>query len=107
MAAAVARTSPISGEFELMAKLIADNTDEEGLRLDPDKARTLIKRLNAIRQKIALLEDELGIHRILEQDQAVGGILGDLTLEVMQDGLLEGASETPVVYPDFTKGKRS
>lgn len=107
MAAAVARTSPISGEFEMMAKLVADNTGDEGLILEPERAQMLLERLDKIRAKIALLEDELGVHRIREKDQAVRGILGDLALEVMQDGLLEGASDAPVVYPDFTKGKRS
>lgn len=107
MAAAVARTSPISGEFEMMVKLVADNTGDDGLILDPEKSQMLLERLDKIRAKIALLEDELGVHRISEQDKAVSGVLGDLTIEVMRDGLLESADSGPVVYPDFSKGKRS
>lgn len=106
MGAALSRTSPISSEFELMAEMVVANTHKEGLTLDPDKARTLVKRLNLIREKIALLETELGVYRASEQDQAVGGVLGDLCLEVMQEGVLDGAKDGPVVYPDFRKGKR-
>jgi hypothetical protein len=106
MAAALSRTAPISSEFELMAEMVVANTSEEGLSLDPDKARTLIKRLNLIRQKIAVLETELGVHRIAERDKAAGGILGDLCLEVMQGGVLDAAQDGPVIYPDFKKGKR-
>jgi hypothetical protein len=107
MGAALSRTSPISSEFELMTELVIANTNEEGLTLDPDKARTLIKRLNLIRDKIALIETELGVYRASEQDQAIGGVLGDLCLEVMQDGVLDAAKDSPVVYADFKKGKRS
>ena len=106
MGAALSRTSPISSEFELMAEMVIANSSEQGLTLDPDKARTLIKRLNLIREKIALLETELGVYRAGEQDQAVGGVLGDLCLEVMQEGVLDAAEDGPVVYPDFRKGKR-
>ena len=107
MAAALSRTSPISSEFELMAEMVVANTNENGLSLDQDTARTLIKRLNLIRKKIALLENELGAYRVEEQDMAVGGVLDDLCMEVMQGGVLDAAQHGPVVYPDFRKGKRS
>ncbi len=104
--AALSRTSPISCEFELLAELISRNTNEEGLSLSPDKSRTLVKRLDEIKHKVLMLEHELGIHRAHEQDSALGGVLGDLCLEVMQDGVLDTAKGDTVVRPDFRKGKR-
>ncbi|WP_417423554.1 hypothetical protein [Hoeflea sp.] len=105
MAAALSRTSPISCEFELIAELISRNTSDEGLSLSPDKARTLMKRLNEIRNKIATLEHELGAHRVHEQGRAAAGVLDDLCMEVLQGGVLDAAQGAPVVYPDFRKGK--
>jgi len=105
--AAVSRTSPISGELGLVAELIAQNISPDGLRLSSERADGLLKRLDLIKRQIANLEHELGAFRADEQDSAAAGVIGDLCLDVMRDGVLDAAQGAPVAYPDFKKGKRS
>ena len=105
--AALSKTSPVSPEIGLLAELISQNTGEEGLTLPLEKAENLLTRLHVLKRRIANLEHELGAYRVTEQDQAVGGVLGDLCLEVMQEGVLDAAKEETVIRPDFRKGKRS
>ena len=106
MGAALSRTSPVSREVGLIAELISQNLGEDGLHLPGDKAAVLLKRLDLIRRQIANLEHELGTFRAAEQESGAAGVLGDLCLEVLQGGVLDSARGAPVVYPDFSRGKR-
>ena len=106
MVAALSRTSPLSNEVGLIAELVSQNLAEDGLHLPGDKATVLLRRLDLIKRQIANLEHEVGAFRTAEQASAAAGVLDDLCMEVMQGGVLDGAQGTPVVYPDFRKGKR-
>jgi hypothetical protein len=107
MAVALSRTSPVSREVGLIAELVSQNLSEDGLFLPGDKAAVLLRRLDLIKRQIANLEHEVGVFRAAEQGSAAAGILDDLAMEVLQGGVLDAASSTPIVYPDFGKGKRS
>ncbi|PWV97732.1 hypothetical protein DFR52_106257 [Hoeflea marina] len=107
MSAALSRTSPISREMGLAAELVSQHITSDGLVLSTAKAEVLLRRLNLIKRRIANLEHELGAYRAAENGQAAAAILGDLCMEVLQEGVLEAAKESPVVYPDFSRGKRS
>jgi hypothetical protein len=103
--AALSRTSPIAPEVGLIAELIAQNTDDAGLTLSPEKANALLRRLDLIRRQIANLEDELGAFRALEDGQAAAAVLDDLCLDVLREAVLDEAqAEARIVYPDFAKG---
>lgn len=106
MAAALSRTSPISPEIGLLAELISQNTSDSGLTLPLEKTEDLLARLHVLKRRIANLEHEVGAYRAIEQGHAIGGVLGDLCMEVMQDGVLDAAKGDTVVRPDFRKGKR-
>lgn len=107
MALAQSKTSPVSREVGLIADLVSQNLSDEGLHLPGDKVAILLKRLDLIKRQIGLLEHEVGAFRAVEQGQAAAGVLGDLCIELMQEGVLEADADAPVVYPDFSKGKRS
>jgi hypothetical protein len=106
MPTALSRTSPVSCEVGLIAELLAQNLGEDGLHLPGDKATVLLRRLELIKRLIASLEHELGTFCAVEQASGAAGVLGDLCLEVLQGGVLDNAQGAPVVYPDFSKGKR-
>lgn len=107
MGAALSRTSPVSREVGLIAELVSQNLSDDGLHLSGNKAATLLKRLDLIKRQIANLEHEVGVFRAAEQGSAVACVLDDLCMDVLQGGVLDAAIETPVVYPDFSKGKRT
>ena len=106
MRSALSRTSPLSNEVGLIAELVSQNLGEDGLHLPGDKATVLLRWLDLIKRQIANLEHEVGAFRAAEQSSAAAGVLDDLCMEVLQGGVLDGAKGTPVVYPDFRKGKR-
>lgn len=106
MGAATSRTAPVSNELGLIAELVSQNLNEDGLHLPGDKAAILLKRLNLIKRQIANLEHEVGAFRAAEQGHAAASVLDDLCMEVMQDGVLDAAKGDTVVRPDFRKGKR-
>jgi len=106
--AALSRTSPIAPEIGLLAELLAQNTTETGLTLPADRAEWLLNRLDLLKRQIANLETELGAFRVGETGKAVSAVLNDLSLEVMQDGVLDAAANEPrIVYPQFGKGGSS
>lgn len=107
MRAALSRTSPVSHEVGLIAELVSRNLTEDGLHLPNNKAAILLKRLDLIKRQIVNLEHEVGVFRAAEQDSAAAGVLDDLCLEILQGGVLDAADQTQVVYPDFSKGKRT
>lgn len=107
MGAALSRTSPVSHEIGLIAELVSQNLTEDGLSLPGEKVAVLLRRLDLIKRQIANLEHEVGVFRAAEQGRAAAGILDDLCMDVLQGGVLDAAHETPVVYPDFRKGKRT
>ena len=106
--AALSRTSPIAPEIGLLAELLAQNTTETGLTLPVDRAEWLLERLDLLKRQIANLEHELGAFRVSENGKAVAAVLDDLSLEVMQHGVLEAAASEPrIIYPQFGKGGSS
>lgn len=107
MRSALSRTSPVSRELGLIAELVSQNLTEDGLHLPGDKAAVLLRRLDLIKRQITILEHEVGAFRATEQASAAAGMLDDLCMEVLQGGVLDAAKGEPVVYPDFSKGKRS
>ena len=108
MSCVVSRTSPVSDEILQIRALIAENTNEDGLRLPADRAQILRNRLEIINRAIVNMEREVAIHRIGKNNRAAAGLLEDAAAEFFADAADE--IDVPVdnlVFPDFEKGGKS